>query len=164
MPLRRMVLEANMHWRIECDYEGLKQVLGLGHYEGRSCRGSRHRASDLKVQRSPAAIGAKLRKLWDALAKLSDHLDYADHHRRDHAVPSQNIERADMHKLVEPAVQEADNEVSNFQAMYRTRRQPIASQGGSGAQASDTQLLRGSDVRSFDPQSGELFGCRALAI
>jgi hypothetical protein len=43
--LERMVLEAKMRWRIECGYQDLKQVLGLGDYEGRGWRGFHHHAS-----------------------------------------------------------------------------------------------------------------------
>ncbi|AGU49122.1 putative transposase [Variovorax paradoxus B4] len=45
LPLERMVLEAKMRWRIERDYQDLKQELGLGHYEGRGWRGFHHHAS-----------------------------------------------------------------------------------------------------------------------
>ena len=45
VPLQRMVLEAKMRWRIERDYQDLKQDLGLGHYEGRGWRGFHHHAS-----------------------------------------------------------------------------------------------------------------------
>ena len=45
MPLQRMVLETKMRWRIERDYQDLKQDLGLGHYEGRGWRGFHHHAS-----------------------------------------------------------------------------------------------------------------------
>jgi SRSO17 transposase len=45
VPLQRMVLEAKMRWRIERDYQDLKQELGLGHYEGRGWRGLHHHAS-----------------------------------------------------------------------------------------------------------------------
>jgi len=45
MPLQRMVLEVKMRWRIERDYQDLKQELGLGHYEGRGWRGFHHHAS-----------------------------------------------------------------------------------------------------------------------
>ena len=44
-PLQRMVFEAKMRWRIERDYQDLKQELGLGHYEGRGWRGFHHHAS-----------------------------------------------------------------------------------------------------------------------
>jgi SRSO17 transposase len=43
--LQRMVLEAKMRWRIERDYQDLKQDLGLGDYEGRGWRGFHHHAS-----------------------------------------------------------------------------------------------------------------------
>ena len=45
VPLQRMVLEAKMRWRIERDYQDLKQEVGLGHYEGRGWRGLHHHAS-----------------------------------------------------------------------------------------------------------------------
>ena len=45
VPLERMVYEAKMRWRIERDYQDLKQDLGLGHYEGRGWRGFHHHAS-----------------------------------------------------------------------------------------------------------------------
>ena len=44
-PRERMVFEAKMRWRIERDYQDLKQDLGLGHYEGRGWRGFHHHAS-----------------------------------------------------------------------------------------------------------------------
>ena len=45
VPMQRMVLEAKMRWRIERDYQDLKQDLGLGDYEGRGWRGFHHHAS-----------------------------------------------------------------------------------------------------------------------
>ena len=35
--LRKLVATAKLRWRIERDYEELKQELGLGHFEGRNC-------------------------------------------------------------------------------------------------------------------------------
>ncbi len=43
--VQRMVFETKMRWRIERDYQDLKQDLGLGHYEGRGWRGFHHHAS-----------------------------------------------------------------------------------------------------------------------
>ena len=43
--LARMVFEAKMRWRIERDYQDLKQEVGLGDYEGRGWRGFHHHAS-----------------------------------------------------------------------------------------------------------------------
>jgi SRSO17 transposase len=40
-----MVRMAKLRWRIERDYQELKQELGLGHFEGRSWRGFHHHAT-----------------------------------------------------------------------------------------------------------------------
>ncbi len=42
---RELVDFAKLRWRIERDYEELKQEVGLGHYEGRSWRGFHHHAT-----------------------------------------------------------------------------------------------------------------------
>ena len=44
-PLERLVHLAKLRWRIERDYQELKQELGLGHYEGRGWRGFHHHAT-----------------------------------------------------------------------------------------------------------------------
>ena len=41
----RLVQVAKMRWRIERDYQDLKQEFGLGHFEGRGWRGFHHHAS-----------------------------------------------------------------------------------------------------------------------
>src|SRR5512134_2788048 len=43
--LDELVSVAHLRWRIERDYQELKQELGLGHYEGRGWRGFHHHAS-----------------------------------------------------------------------------------------------------------------------
>jgi SRSO17 transposase len=43
--LNDLVVAAHMRWRIERDYQDLKQDLGLGHYEGRGWVGFHHHAS-----------------------------------------------------------------------------------------------------------------------
>jgi SRSO17 transposase len=43
--LKSLVFLAKLRWRIERDYEELKQELGLGHYEGRGWRGFHHHAT-----------------------------------------------------------------------------------------------------------------------
>ena len=45
MPLRRLVNLAKIRWRIERDYQELKDELGLDHYEGRNWRGFHHHAT-----------------------------------------------------------------------------------------------------------------------
>ena len=40
-----LVAAAKLRWRVERDYEELKQELGLGHFEGRGWRGFHHHAS-----------------------------------------------------------------------------------------------------------------------
>ena len=42
MSFRGLIDLAKMRWRIERDYEDLKQEIGLGHYEGRGWRGFHH--------------------------------------------------------------------------------------------------------------------------
>jgi SRSO17 transposase len=44
-PINELVSAAHQRWRIECDYQDLKQDFGLGHYEGRGWRGFHHHAS-----------------------------------------------------------------------------------------------------------------------
>jgi hypothetical protein len=43
--LRRLVYFAKLRWRIERDYQELKQEVGLGHFEGRGWRGFHHHAT-----------------------------------------------------------------------------------------------------------------------
>ena len=45
IPFARLVDLAKLRWRIERDYQELKQELGLGHYEGRGWRGFHHHAT-----------------------------------------------------------------------------------------------------------------------
>jgi SRSO17 transposase len=44
-PIEELVATAKLRWRIERDFEELKQELGLGHFEGRGWRGFHHHAS-----------------------------------------------------------------------------------------------------------------------
>ena len=44
-PMKELVRIAKLRWRIERDYQELKQELGLGHFEGRSWRGFHHHAT-----------------------------------------------------------------------------------------------------------------------
>jgi SRSO17 transposase len=68
--LRGLVHQAKLRWRVERDYQELKQELGLGHYEGRGWRGFHHHATlclaaygFLAAERaafSPSGAGARL--------------------------------------------------------------------------------------------------------
>ncbi len=44
-PMNELVSIAHQRWRIERDYQDLKQDFGLGHYEGRGWRGFHHHAA-----------------------------------------------------------------------------------------------------------------------
>jgi SRSO17 transposase len=43
--VEQIVFVTKMRWRIERDYQDLKQEFGLGHYEGRGWRGFHHHAT-----------------------------------------------------------------------------------------------------------------------
>ncbi len=45
IPFDKLVDAAKLRWRIERDYQELKQEVGLGHYEGRGWRGFHHHAT-----------------------------------------------------------------------------------------------------------------------
>ena len=45
VPIEDLVATAKLRWRVERDFEELKQELGLGHFEGRGWRGFHHHAS-----------------------------------------------------------------------------------------------------------------------
>ncbi len=45
LSLNKLVATAKLRWRIEHDYDELKQELGLGHFEGRNWRGFHHHAT-----------------------------------------------------------------------------------------------------------------------
>ena len=52
-PINELVGVAYQRWRIERDYQDLKQDFGLGHYEGRGWRGFHHHASRDRGLRVP---------------------------------------------------------------------------------------------------------------
>jgi SRSO17 transposase len=55
-PLRRLVQLAKLRWRVERDYQDLKQEIGLDHYEGRSWRGFHRHALLCSVAHAFLAI------------------------------------------------------------------------------------------------------------
>jgi SRSO17 transposase len=61
MAIEKLVAIAKMRWRIERDYEELKQEFGLGHYEGRGWRGFHHHAT-LCIAAYGFLLGQRLRQ------------------------------------------------------------------------------------------------------
>jgi SRSO17 transposase len=66
--LNDLVGAAHMRWRIERDYQDLKQDLGLGHYEGRGWRGFHHHAT-LSIAAYGFLMAQRLRAGSDAGGK-----------------------------------------------------------------------------------------------
>jgi SRSO17 transposase len=84
--LNDLVRAAHMRWRIERDYQDLKQDLGLGHYEGRGWRGFHHHAS-----LSIAAYGFLMAQRLKADSDVSGKKNFAE--RQVPAVPDNYIPR-----------------------------------------------------------------------
>lgn len=61
-----------MRWRIERDYQDLKQDLGLGHYEGRGWRGFHHHAS-LSIAAYGLLLAHRLRRPDEVGGKKTPH-------------------------------------------------------------------------------------------
>jgi SRSO17 transposase len=68
---RELVRLTKLRWRIERDYQELKQELGLGHYEGRNWRGFHHHAS-LCIAAYGFLIGSRLGRGKKNSAALAD--------------------------------------------------------------------------------------------
>lgn len=66
--LNDLVYAAHMRWRIERDYQDLKQDLGLGHYEGRGWRGLHHHAT-LSIAAYGFLMAQRLKTGGDASGK-----------------------------------------------------------------------------------------------
>ena len=68
--LNDLVNAAHMRWRIERDYQDLKQDLGLGHYEGRGWRGFHHHAT-LSIAAYGFLMAQRLKTGSDAEVKIN---------------------------------------------------------------------------------------------
>lgn len=66
--LEQLVFVTKMRWRIERDYQDLKQEFGLGHYEGRGWRGFHHHAT-LSIAAYGFLMAHRLRAGSDASGK-----------------------------------------------------------------------------------------------
>ncbi len=84
--LEQMVFVAKMRWRIERDYQDLKQEFGLGHYEGRGWRGFHHHAT-----LSIAAYGFLMAQRLKAGCNASSKNNFAQ--RQVPAVPKDYVPR-----------------------------------------------------------------------
>ena len=84
--LNDLVRAAHMRWRIERDYQDLKQDLGLGHYEGRGWRGFHHHAT-----LSIAAYGFLMAQKLKAGSPVSGKKNFVE--RQMPAVPADYIPR-----------------------------------------------------------------------
>jgi SRSO17 transposase len=67
--LAQLVFVAKMRWRIERDYQDLKQDFGLGHYEGRGWRGFHHHAT-LSIAAYGFLMAQRLKMGLDAEAEV----------------------------------------------------------------------------------------------
>lgn len=74
-PLTTLVTTAKARWRIERDYQELKQEVGLDHYEGRHWRGFHHHAS-LCIVAYGFLVAERLRRQHQKKSHCSRHLPY----------------------------------------------------------------------------------------
>jgi SRSO17 transposase len=93
--LNDLVRAAHMRWRIERDYQDLKQDLGLGHYEGRGWRGFHHHAT-LAI----AAYGFLMAQKLKAGRPVSGKKNFIE--RQMPAVPADYIPRGSPARAVGP--------------------------------------------------------------
>ena len=95
--LRTLVNTAMMRWRIERDYQELKQEFGLSHYEGRGWRGFHHHASlciaayGFLMTRRLKGAGAKNNSAQSETPRLPK--GYTPRGSRTHAAPRTRLHR-----------------------------------------------------------------------
>jgi len=90
-PVATLVDTAKLRWRIERDFQDLKQEIGLDHYEGRGWRGFHHHAAlsiaaygFLVAERSPIPPSGVLRQALSARAPTPKE----SYRPRGHAAPA----------------------------------------------------------------------------
>jgi SRSO17 transposase len=71
-PLKTLVAFAKLRWRVERDYQELKQEIGLDHFEGRTWRGFHHHATLCAVAHAFLALRRAL------FPPIPDEMDAAD--------------------------------------------------------------------------------------
>jgi SRSO17 transposase len=95
-PIATLVDTAKLRWRIERDFQDLKQEIGLDHYEGRGWRGFHHHAAlsiaaygFLVAERSPIPPSGTLRQALIARAPTPNE----SYRPRGHVVPKARYQR-----------------------------------------------------------------------
>jgi hypothetical protein len=95
-PIATLVDTAKLRWRIERDFQDLKQEIGLDHYEGRGWRGFHHHAAlsiaaygFLVAERSPIPPSGALRQALTARAPTPNE----SYRPRGHVVPKARYQR-----------------------------------------------------------------------
>jgi SRSO17 transposase len=95
-PIATLVNTAKLRWRIERDFQDLKQEIGLDHYEGRGWRGFHHHAAlsiaaygFLVAERSPIPPSGALRQALIARAPTPNE----SYRPRGHVVPKARYQR-----------------------------------------------------------------------
>ena len=103
--LSELVDAAHQRWRIERDYQDLKQDLGLGHYEGRGWRGFHHHAS-LAIAAYGFLMAQRLKAGNDSGGKknfIVGQLPALPKHQRPRGAATSTASRARLHNDVAPA-------------------------------------------------------------
>ena len=121
----RLVDRAKLRWRIERDYQELKQELGLGHFEGRGWRGFHHHAT-LCI----AAYGFLIREReaippsgTGSAARLQT--PRLSNHRRPRGAPAQDrTPHPKLHRHNPPAIGRRGHNASVTMPVLRTARNP----------------------------------------
>ena len=103
--LSELVNAAHQRWRIERDYQDLKQDLGLGHYEGRGWRGFHHHAA-LTIAAYGFLMAQRLKEGNVADSKknfIVGPLPALPKHQRPRGAATSTASRARLHNDVAPA-------------------------------------------------------------
>ena len=90
--LAQLVFVTKMRWRIERDYQDLKQDFGLGHFEGRGWRGFHHHAT-LSIAAYGFLIAQRLEKGPGAEIEAKAEVKKNFTQRKSPAVPADFVPR-----------------------------------------------------------------------
>ena len=123
-PINELVAAAKMRWRIERDYQELKQELGLGHYEGRGWKGFHHHASlsiaaygFLVAEQLAAGKSERVKKnfvLRQVPALPADYIPRGS--------PARAAARAPLHRHTTPSAQRSTGSVHSALPTLRPRK------------------------------------------